>query len=476
MSFFSRSFWSVLFTTFAASLQLAYASVNPTPLMLEEIPEDWTLFSEDQIKVYKAQRSLFDTQDRMQNLAFAKSYLVSGNTEKARFFLNRIDQDGDPRVQLIKRRYEALIAFIEDRPEQTFNILTHEDFQGVHTFPHICLLQVLSLLGRPLTPDFTSTLARCQRVTSQYSTNDQYWLSNLEKLKQNRKQEIRGTILSDVQFILSSQEILRIWLKTGLYFNQEQLILNHMETLTDSLLRSARARELIGLLYYRRGNRELATQFIEDIETANAENIRGNIRLEDKQYELAYGHFKLALQSKADSLNALERSLSLAWILEQWSEGLDLLDRFIKPEIDIKNKQALRVAFTIKAEDYEAAEEELRYLEQLFQYRVPLEVDLMKNYIALRTKNPRAALESSERACTRHDGLSCWLNLHELTWGGLSAIIHQDKEVHPRPRFDLDSLKEVSVVSPLQEIPILNQRDIEELDGMEVILVPGAYF
>lgn len=476
MSFFSRPLWSVIFTICFFHLSaVAWASVAE-PVVLEEIPEDWTQFSEDQIIVYKAQRALFDTRDRMQNLAFAKSYLISGNTEKARFFLNRIDQEGDPQIQLIKKRYLALIAFIEDRPEQTYEILSQKEFQGVKTFPHTCMLQVLSQLGRPLTPDFDATLSRCQGATSRYSTNEQYWLSNLEKLKQNNQKEIRGTILSDVQFILSSQEILRIWLKTGLYFNQEQLILNHMETLTESLLRSARARELIGLLYYRQGKKDLATQFIEDIETANSENIRGNIRLEDKQYELAYGHFKLALQKKADSLNALERSVSLAWLLGQWSEGLDLLDSFIKPEIDVKNKQALRLAFTIKSEDFESAQEELRYLEQLFEYQTPLEVDQMKSYISLRTKNARATLDASQSACRRHDGLNCWIYLHDLTWSSVSSVMEEDKEIHTSASFDLDELKKAPVVAPLQETPILNQRDIEELDGMEVILVPGAFF
>lgn len=476
MSFFSRLFKSFILIIFLLRAFSLNAAVTPIPVALEEIPEDWTLFSEDQIMVYRAEKALFETQDRMQNLAFAKSYLVSGNTEKARFFLNRIDEEGDARIQLIKRRYNALIAFIEDRPAVTDDILAHDDFQGPQVFQHICLLQVLSLLAKPLTPNFGSTLSRCQRVTAKYSTNEQYWLSNIEKLKQNKQSEIRGTILSDVQFILSSPEILRIWLKTGIYFNQEQLILNHMETLTDSVLRSARARELIGLLYYRLGNRDLAIQFIEDIETANSENIRGNIRLEDKQYELAFGHFKLALQNKEDSLNALERSLSLAWLLGVWTEGLDLLDRFIKPEIDVKSKQALRVAFTIRTEDFEAAEEELRYLEQLFQFRTPVEVDLMKNYIALRAKDSRRVLESSERSCNRHDGLSCWINMQELTWNNFSEAIHSEKEVHPKPYFDLDQLKQVSAKKPLQETPILNQRDIEELDSLDVKLVPGAFF
>jgi hypothetical protein len=446
---------------------------------LEEIPIDWTSYSEDQIKLYLQEQEKLKESTRIKNLNLAKASLINGNVKRANFFLGRIQElenQEDDQLILIKKRYQALISFIENDPRKSLSFLKNSNFDRPSLYPYTCLLKIINMTNFPMDPALRRELIRCQRETQRFSKNEQFWLENILILKNNDTAEMRGTILSTIDFILSSPDVLRIWLKSGLFFNQEGLILNHLETLTQTVYRSPQAREIIALLYYRQNEYDMARKFIEDIESPNADNIRGNLSLDQKKYELAFGHYKLALQKKQNSLNALERSLPLAWILGQWDDGVDLLDSLIKPELDPKNKQALRVAFIYQSGDFQAAKEELSYLERLFNFKGPVEVNQLKNAIALQTKDKKASVESSTRACQRHDGLNCWISLQEMTWPHLGIKMTGDEQIISSTNFKLDELKAPSSTEPIQETPIIDQKDIEEMDGEQVQLVPGEFY
>lgn len=446
---------------------------------LQELPMDWTSYSEDQIELYLQEQERLEQASRIENLNLAKASLINGNIRRAKFFLDRIQevegQEGDHLI-LVKKHYQALVAFIENQPRKSLSLLSHPKLERPSLYPQTCLLKIINMANYPMSPEFRRELTRCQRETQNFSKNEQFWLDNLLILKDNDTTEIRGTILSAIEFVLSTPDILRIWLKSGLFFNQEKLILDHLETLTDAVYRSPEAREIIALLYYRQNNKEMARNFVEDIDSPNADNIRGNLSLDEKKYELAFGHYKLALQKKQNSLNALERSLPLAWILGQWDDGVNLLDSLIKPELDPRNKQALRVAFIYQSGDYQEAKEELNYLERLFKFKGPLEVDQLKNVIALQTQDREESVESSNRACRRHDGLNCWISLQEMTWGHFGKKISTNEEVVTSTDFDLDELRKPSSYEPIQETPIIDQKDIEEIDGGQVQLVPGEFY
>ena len=59
-------------------------------------------------------------------------------------------------------------------------------------------------------------------------------------------------------------------------------------------------------------------------------------------------HFKLALAKKEDSQNAIERALPLSWILGQWRDGLDLLQKVKSYAGNERNIDALKIAFLIR--------------------------------------------------------------------------------------------------------------------------------
>ena len=101
---------------------------------------------------------------------------------------------------------------------------------------------------------------------------------------------------------------------------------------------------------------------------------------------------------------------------------------------------------------------------------MPIEVNLMDSYVALREgDNDRLKLMSGE-ACKSGDGLSCYLNLQTIHWENLGQTIERDEQTRDMANFDLESLRKPATITPLTESVIIDQRDIEELDNNDVSL------
>lgn len=438
---------------------------------LEDIPEDFSQLSMDEVKLFEQIDNALKRTGDVENLKLAKQYMISGRTEMAQFFLSRID-DSNRALRLIRDRYQATIAFMNNDFNFGYEILSRPRYTDSQHYPHICLMRVLAMMARPASVDLQNEINRCKDFTADYSANDQFWLENWEKLKMRRQDELRGVLLSDVSYLLSNADVTRIWLKTGLYFNQEKLILDHLSTMPQSVYASPRARELLGMLYYRLGDTKQALEFLEGLESPNVENIRGNIELAQKKYELAFGHYKLALQQKENSLNALERAIPLSWILEQWDDGHEMLNRLNKPKLDPKHIQALRAALYIRQERFDYAREYLLFLTREYAQNLPLELVLMDMYVGLRTGNRDQVTLASERACQRFDGVACWIKNANRVWENLGMTMDRDEAVYAKNHLKLGELKLPQATKGLTEPLLVDQRDIEELDSEGVSLAP----
>jgi hypothetical protein len=439
---------------------------------LLEIPDESTPLTPDEyLLLAQIEEALLRSSD-LDNLRLGKQSLISGKLDLAKFFLNRVGNE-NMAVRMVRDRYRAMIAFIEDDLNETHRILSHRDFDQNHLYPHICLMRVLALLSKEANFELASEIARCTQATASFTTNNHFWLENIERLKFNRQRELRGTYLSDINFLVTSNEIVRIWLKTGLYFNQEDLILRHLATMPQSLYSSERARELLGMFYYRLGDHKMALEFTEGIESPNVENIRGNIALSEQKDELAFGHYKLALMLKENSLNAIERALPLAWKLEQWNDAHDLLNKLVKPGLDQRMPQSLRTAVLIRQEKFDYAQEYLNFLHRAYNQNFPLELELMQMVTALRTGQRELVERSSERACIRFDGLACWVAQANFLWSNIGRTLERQDNTYRQDRWDLGALKRPMTVEGLDEIPIVDQRDVMELDSEGVSIIPG---
>ena len=377
----------------------------------------------------------------------------------------------------------SLIDFIEGNYRQSLNLISSSRYNGEKYYKEICILRVLNLMAlHTLDQDnltrlevdrqFLSEYRNCSVQTFAYTKNEHYWTEVMSRFKTRNRDFLAGGEIENVRYAISSLELTRIWLKLGLYLNKEELMKKNIPTLPATAYQSNIVRELLGLMYYRLGDIKKASEFVEGITSPNAENIKGNIRLKNKEYELAFGHFKVALLKKENSVNALERAIPLAWMLGQWEEGIRLLGRFIKPEQDERKKLALDTALKIKIEDYEVAEQQLFIMERLFKRQIPQEVEIMKSYVTLRRNNVPVLRESSSIACKRHDGINCWVQLQMSIWENLGETIERDEKIFKDEDLDIESLRLKAKVVPLLESIVVDQKDIEELDSEKLRIDP----
>ena len=298
------------------------------------------------------------------------------------------------------------------------------------------------------TKRFTKESELCQETSSKYAKKNHFWLKNTVKAKNGVQIPIGNENPLQLKKLFEDKEMTTLWLKLAIFLNKEENIVSKLPKLPKKLYRSKKIRELISFIYYRLNQKKLALDFIEDISTANAENIKGNFRLKSKEFELAYGHFQLALKSKINSKNALERSLPLSWILKKWKQGKKHLSSLLSEDIDPKKKRSLETAFLIQMGLYQKAYENLRRLNYDYTGFIPLEINLMNSYVSIVNNNEKDLDQFSHEACLKFDGLNCWIRSQLLTWKQFPQTLKKKDLIYEDNRLTLDSLIELSVLKP----------------------------
>lgn len=409
----------------------------------------------------------------------AKFKLINGDTKMSKFYLNRIE-DKKGKLSLIKRRYLAIISFIEGNYIQSVKYLGGDDFYNYSAYSQICLLKLINFMALNNNEAIKKEKQACMASNAQYSLNEQYWLDMMIKLKLNDKKGIQKKIYQKIDLSVVDDEDSKLWLKSGLYLNKEKEFLNFISQLSEQSYQSKRLREIVAFIYLRSGesvNFKKALDFVDDIDSANAENIKGTINLINKEYELAFGHFKLALQKKQDSTNALDRAIPLAWILGQWNDGHSLLNNNTNKQIDPRNIHSVKIAFLIRDKQFSLAQKELTLLKIDYQNDPPLEVNIMDNYVSLimggleKKFDKRKMEANTEKACRNFDGISCWTSLQFIQWKNLGKSIKRNDDIVSDQKMTIESLKEKKAFEPLKEIITVDQKDIDELDSASIELM-----
>lgn len=448
-------------------LTLFIVAITFSSYAREVIRDDWAYYKKEEIELYQQQSELSKRAGHLVALKLAKKSIIEGRLEAAKFFLDRLPESGDSLV-LIKKRYLSLIAFIEGKYEDSLELTSNAQFNDAKYYQEICMVRLLSSFGLNNTQKFNDEFRNCLGTTFIYSDTDHYWTRTMADVKNRDEILLRGQGFESIRVILGNLDLTKIWLKLALYLNRENIAYKYLDSLTEETYRSKSARELIGFIYYRMGDKKKAFEFIEDIDSANAENIKGNLRLDSGEYELAYGHFKLALKAKSNSLNAMERILPLIWLLEQWEEGEDILSRVQTEYFDEKGKVALDTAIKIRKEQFDIADKNLNRLDQMFKGKVPLEIEQMAMVNAMRRTKTNEAEDFASRACRRLDGLACWILLSNITWENLGKTAMRNEPVVTK-NFNPDEYKLNIETTPLTEKIFIDQKDIEELDSISVM-------
>ncbi|MBL6990620.1 MAG: hypothetical protein ISR65_12620 [Bacteriovoracaceae bacterium] len=409
-------------------------------------------------------------------LKMAKTALISGELEKASYSLGKISHQNFT-LSHVKRRYFAIINFLKENYLESLQLIGTLEGVNVKNYSQNCLLKLINLLALKDVNTLRVERIKCQKNTLFYSKNNQIWLDSMLDLRDNNFEFIKHLVVRNIQYptedlsnILDSHELTQIWLKIGLYTNQHDALEKHLANLPMSAFRSKRVRELLGLTYYRLGKLDLAIKFIEDIQTANVENIKANIKLKNNDYEMAYGHLKLALRKKSNSLNALNRAIPLAWILEQWQDGLAMLSKLYVTAENEKQVLALAAGLNIRLNNLKKAQEHLILLEHLYDKFTSKEVDYMYSYLAAILGDVTKLKIYANKACRRLDGLNCWVKLQQLVWPDFKRMIHREKKVliknnSNKDSFSLASLKSAPVISNLKEAPIFEDSDLREISA-----------
>ncbi len=431
--------------------------------------KDWSYYNEEEIESFTQQQVLTKKTKDIFALRQVKRAMINGDLDLAHFFLRKVDSKRS-KLGVIKDRYKATLLFIEGKYLESYNLLSSNSFSSNIAYREVCLLRVINLLALNKLKLFQDEVANCRSVTFKESSNDQFWLLQMKSIKEKNPQLLKGNLIDQLKNAINDSNYTKTWMKLALFLNREDVIIRYIPKLPSSAYNSKGIRELIGFAYFRNGQIEKALEFIEDIESPNADNIRGTVNLIEKKYELAFGHFKLALQKKGNSANALERGIPLAYLLGQWDDGISMLRRVVDTGIDERKKMALEAALNIRKSDFKRSRALLNILEDLFINKVPFELNLMDSYVALREgKNDRFKLMSG-KACKLGDGLNCYLSLQAMHWENLGQTMDRDEPTVEIEDFDIESLKKPVVLTPFKESIIIDQDDIEELDSNEVEL------
>lgn len=438
---------------------------------VDEVPLDYSLLT----NLEREQRLEYNNFLKDYNLiSKAKFKIINGDLRMAEFYLNQIN-DQTTSFFLVKARYISLIKFINGRYKESLEILEAPQLNNIGQFSKVCMVKIINMMALNKTDQLKEEAVRCMGETEKFSKNDQYWLDTMIKLKLKDSIGLKRNMMTDVEQTLNNDEMSRLWLKTGLYLNKESELIGILSLLPEQSYQSKKIREIIAFMYLRKGEKDKAISFIDDVDSANAENIKGNINLYDKQFELAFGHFKLALMKKSDSENALERGLPLAWLLNQFEDGLSMLNNVSNRNLDERKKMAIKVAFLIRLKKFDEAADTLTILKNKFQNISPFEVNLMDTYLQLmmasthesknRKIDKRKIEETSEAACKSFDGINCWIALSLVHWDNLGKTIKREEVILNEKEVDLENLKKPMDINPLKEAISIDQKDIEELDS-----------
>lgn len=439
---------------------------------LKELDVEWSLLGKLEVDELGRRNLIKVRKENISILKKVKQLIIGGDIDAAKYYLDKLDSNNKA-VKLIKARYLSIIHFINDNNESSLEALENVNLNEDKHYQQVCILKIINLMAINKKQGLYNEFDRCNRLTLKYSKTDHYWLDTISNLKFNREETFKGSSFSDTQYILQNQDYFRIWLKTGIYLNKEHIILKLIKSMPESFYRSKRTRELIGLLYFRSGDEEKAMSFIEDIETPNSENMKGNYNLEREKYELAFGHYKLALKKKKNSINAIERSLPLVWILGQWEEGNKLLNRLIKKSLPERKRLTLNTLFKMRQDKFKESQNKLDILNIMYKEKMPLELNQMMFYNALRSHNQELLIKYANYSCKAMDGMACWILMQTLTWENLGQTIEREEKIINHDTDFVEKLKSAQAITPIKELPTVDQRDIEELDSELIRITPG---
>jgi tetratricopeptide (TPR) repeat protein len=426
-----------------------------------------TIESEDAL--FKAMMSEFTSQKK--DLRRVKFYLINGEVRMAKMHLRQMMLT-EPRLRPLGYRYLATIEFILGNYQDSLKELKRPELSALGNYRKVCVLRILNQIILNDTFDLADQWDRCLLENiKEMQSNRLLWLETLVRLKTAPSEDtIKAPFKYNKIFSLPNDDI-KIVLKLALYLNQEKLVIDEIMQLTFDAIVDPEIRELAGLILFRAKKFSLSFKFIEDLNTANINNIKGNLYLMQNKYELAFAQFKLALIQKQNSLNAMERALPLSWEIGQWEEGTKLAEQVITSPEGAMSKLALTSAFYVQRKLYKEAEKRLDYITTYSTEGDNLTVTQLYSYNHLMQKRSLETIKYADLSCKSYDLAQCWLLYQFSYWDHFPLTILRDEPLFKNTNWWSDE-SALTTISALKETIYVNQKDIEELDDALIKLIP----
>lgn len=444
----------------------SYASENllrrrgefvPPPVLLDEAELNRVMFSE--------------LQEQNEDLKRVKYFLLNGETRLAQVHLSKLAYT-KTKLRPVIYRYLGIMHFIEGKFQSSLDYLSKKDIQESH-YRKICTLKLLNMIVLDQKSKLEEEWQRCTLENyNHFNEGNFVWLEILVQMKLNPKIGLTKKPFKRIRLAALDNTQLKIYLKLALYLNQEAMVESQIAELDLSQLEDTEVRDLVGHILFRRGALAKSYRFIEDLKTPNAENMKGNLYVLRQKYELAYAQFKLALEQKSNSQNAMERILPLAWLLGDWAEGSKIAERVIAaPQTQI-SKMTLMAAFLTQKGDFDRALQVLDGISQRSRRGGEIDVAQLYSFNALMKNDPVLVKRHSSVSCNQFDLVNCWLSFQMYQWDSFPLTLRRNEEIPQR--HDWEKLSQQSFQEPMKEVVYVNQLDVEELDDKLIQLVPDG--
>lgn len=416
-------------------------------------------------------RVLFsDMKSQNNDLKKVKYYLINGEIRLAKVYLAKLAYT-QTKLRPIIYRYLAILSFMEGDFQKTYTHLSLPELQNIPQFGKICLLKTLSQIVLNKTQELEDTWTRCQvENPGNFREKNLIWLETLVQLKLTPVKGITRIPFKRLKVAALDIDELKVMLKLALYMNQEKLVIDELPELTVDQLQDQDVRELAGQIFFRTGALARSYRFVEDLKSPNSENIKGNLYLLRTKYELAYAQFKLALEIKQNSQNAMERLLPLAWLLGDWESGAKYAEQVIaSPQTQI-NKLTLLAAFSMQKGDYDAANRVLDVITQRSRRGTEIDVTQLSSFTALMQNKPDVVRKQAALSCSQYDLINCWVQFQLGQWDSFPLTIRREDKIPEKKEWE--KLIKDDLNQPLKETVFVNQLDIEEMDDKLIQLIP----
>jgi tetratricopeptide (TPR) repeat protein len=432
--------------------------LKPPPLLLEQHELNRIMFSE--------------MQEQHADLKKVKYYLLNGETRLAQVHLRKLAYT-QTKLRPVIFRYLAILAFIEGRFQKSYEYLSIKELQVLPHYSKICTLKVLNQVVLNKKATLEDEWTRCQMENfTHFNSGNFVWIETLVRMKLKPMVGLTKIPFKGMKLSSLDNTQLKVFLKLALYLNQEKLIEPQLAELDLMQFEDTEIRELMGQIFFRLGSLAKSYRFIEDLRSPNAENIKGNLYILRNKYELAYAQFKLALETKQNSQNAMERILPLAWLLGDWEEGAKIAQRVIaSPQTQI-NKMTLVAAFYTQKGDYDSAKDVLETITSRSRRGSEIDVTQLHSFVGLMQNRPHVVKKQAALSCAQYDMVNCWLSFQMDQWDSFPLTIRRNEKLPVKKEWE--RLTQEDINQPIKETVYVNQIDIEELDDKLIQLIPNA--